>query len=106
MKLKEGTKHDVGKVRLELIPPSLLYAVGEILTLGAKKYEDHNWAKGIKWSRVFGAMMRHMWSWWWGQDKDAEWGKSHLWHAACCLTFLIEYEKTRPEFDDRPNGGK
>ncbi len=104
--MKEGMKFDTDKVRLELIPPSLLYGIGTILTLGAKKYEDRNWEKGIKWSRVFGAMMRHMWSWWRREDKDDEWSKSHLWHAGCCLAFLIEYETTKKQYDDRPKGGK
>jgi hypothetical protein len=97
---------------LELIPPSLLFAIGTILTFGAKKYADRNWEQGISWSRVFGAMMRHMWSWWGGVgptkesfllgELDLETGKSHLWHAGCCLAFLIEYEITHKELDDRP----
>lgn len=99
---KEGRKDDQEKIRLDLIPKSLLYAVGSILTFGAKKYEARNWEKGIKWGRVFAALMRHMWSWWSGENTDPETGKSHLWHAGCCLTFLIEYETTHPELDDRP----
>lgn len=99
----EGRKDDQGKTRIELIPPSLVFAVGDILTFGAKKYADRNWEQGIKWSRVFGGLMRHMWSWWRGENLDPETGKSHLWHAACCLAFLIEYETTHPELDDRPN---
>lgn len=98
----EGRKDDSGKVRLELIPPSLLTAVGTILTFGAVKYAPRNWEQGISWGRVFGALMRHMWAWWKGENTDPETGKSHLWHAGCCIAFLIEYEDTHPEFDDRP----
>ena len=36
-----------------------------------------------------------------GEDKDPESGLSHLAHAACCIMFLLEFEKTHPELDDR-----
>jgi len=99
-----GTKDDSEKVRMDLIPPSLLVAVATILTFGAKKYAPRNWEAGISWSRVFGALMRHMWAWWGGEQTDPETGKSHLWHAGCCIAFLIEYETTHRELDDRPKG--
>jgi hypothetical protein len=98
----EGRKDDQEKIRLELIPPSLITAVGTILTFGANKYQARNWEKGIAWGRVFGALMRHLWAWWRGEKADPETSKSHLWHAACCITFLIEYETTHTELDDRP----
>lgn len=97
-----GRKDDQNKDRLELVPPSLILAVGTILTFGATKYGARNWEKGISWGRVFGALMRHLWWWWGGEGQDAETGKSHLWHAACCIAFLIEYETTNLELDDRP----
>lgn len=99
--MSEGVKHDQEKNRLELIPPELLFAVGEILTFGAKKYADRNWENGMKWGRVFGALMRHLWSWWKKDNIDAETGKSHLWHAACCIAFLITYEQRKIGEDDR-----
>lgn len=115
--LKEGAKYDQGKARMELLPPELMFAVADILTFGAKKYEDRNWEKGMKWSRVYGALQRHLWAWWAGKgpttksflfgDLDSETGKSHLWHAGCCIAFLIAYEEREmTEFDDRykPNG--
>jgi hypothetical protein len=48
-------------------------------------------------------MMRHMWAWWRGEEKDPETGMSHLWHAACCVMFLIAYEARRAGTDNRPN---
>jgi hypothetical protein len=36
-----------------------------------------------------------------GRKDDAETGMSHLWHAACCLTFLISYEARKIGEDDR-----
>jgi len=101
---KEGAKHDQEKNRLELFPPETIEAISHILTFGAKKYTDRNWEKGIKWSRVFGATLRHLFAWWRGEDKDLESGMSHLWHAGCCITFLIAYEcRGMTNFDDRAN---
>ena len=80
-----------------------MFAISEILTFGAKKYDDRNWENGLHWSRVFGAVMRHMWAWWGGEDKDPESGMSHLWHAACGLTFLVAYEARGSGEDDRPD---
>ena len=97
-----GHKDDTDKVRMELIPPELVVAVGDILTFGAKKYADRNWETGMNWSRVFGALMRHLWAWWAGEDKDRETGRSHLWHAGCCIAFLIAYEERGTGTDDLP----
>jgi len=106
-----GRKDDKEKVRMDLLPPELLFAVADILTFGAKKYTERNWELGMKWGRVFGALMRHMWAWWGGQgpvtknfvfgDLDMETGRSHLWHAGCCLAFLIAYEERGVGKDDR-----
>jgi len=109
--MTEGKKYDEDKIRLELLAPEFLYAVAVILTFGAKKYEAYNWALGMKWSRVFGALMRHMWAWWGGcgptcknflfGDLDEESEFPHLWHAGCCLMFLISYEERGSGEDDR-----
>jgi len=111
----EGHKDDSEKIRMDLLPPEFLFAVADVLTFGANKYGAYNWSKGLLWSRVFGALMRHMWSWWGGAapttksflfgDLDGETGKSHLWHAGCCIAFLIAYEERGTGTDDRWNGG-
>jgi hypothetical protein len=98
----EGRKDDQGKNRWELLPGDFLDDVAYILTLGAEKYADRNWERGMAWSRPFGALMRHMWAWWQGQPLDVETGRSHLAHAACCILFLGAYERRKIGTDDRP----
>jgi hypothetical protein len=102
IELKEGVKYDGEKARFDLIPPGPLEALADIYTYGAGKYEDRNWEKGIKWGRVFGAIMRHLWAFWRGEDVDEESGRSHLAHAAWGCFALLEYSKTQKSFDDRP----
>ena len=98
-----GHKDDHDKERMDLIPPEAVFALARVLTYGAAKYEDRNWEKGMAWSRPYAALMRHMLAWWGGEDKDPETRYSHLWHALCCVVFLVAYEEWgMDEFDDRP----
>jgi len=101
----EGKKFDTGKPRYDLLPPELLAAVADVLMFGASKYGERNWEKGMSWGRPFAALMRHMWAWWRGEDRDPETGLSHLAHAACCVAFLLAYECREIGTDDRPKGG-
>ena len=96
-----GIKHDSGKPRMELLAPEALFGTASVLTFGAAKYADRNWEKGMQWSRVFGALMRHLWLWWRGEDCDAESGLNHLHHAACCIMFLQAYDARKTGTDDR-----
>ena len=102
---EEGRKDDAGKVRVELFPGEALFAISKVLTFGAIKYADRNWEKGMSWGRVFGALMRHMWSWWRGEKTDPESGLSHLHHAGACIIFLICYEQWEVGRDDRSDAG-
>lgn len=101
MKMESGVKHDSNKIRVELLSPIAIQEIAKVLTFGAVKYGDSNWRLGLKWTRVLGACIRHVISYMGGQDKDPETGLSHLAHAGCCIMFLLEYEVTHKEFDDR-----
>ena len=100
--MNNAIKFDSDKpFRPELLSPELILQVSEVLAFGAKKYADRDWEKGMSWGRPFGALMRHMWAWWGGEQKDAETGFSHLAHAGCCLMFLMAYESRKIGIDDR-----
>lgn len=100
-KAEPGWKMDAGKARIDLIAPEMVYGVASVLAFGAAKYSERNWEKGMSWGRCFGAMMRHLWSWWAGERNDPESGWPHLAHAACCLMFLMAYEARQIGTDDR-----
>lgn len=97
-----GVKHDQGKDPWDLLPWDAVRAIVKVLQFGATKYAPRNWEKGMKWSRPFSALIRHLTSWWEGERKDPETGYSHLWHAGCCIVFLIAYEIRGIGEDDRP----
>lgn len=94
-------KKDEGKNRLELLPILALEETGKVLTLGAKKYADHNWRKGFDWSRLEGACMRHLTAFMRGEDYDPESGLLHLAHLNCEVMFLLEHQLAGYGKDDR-----
>ena len=96
-------KFDTDKLPLNLLSTEAMNQTAAVLKFGAIKYAEHNWRKGFTWSRPLAAAMRHITAFNDGEDKDPESGLSHLAHAACCIMFLLEFEKTHPELDDRYN---
>jgi len=106
---KGGVKYDSGKPRFDLISALALEELAKVCTIGAIKYEARNWEKGMHWSRLFGAAMRHLWARWRRHHKDTETGLSHLAHAMWCVLAMLHFDlmrtETRPHstFDDRPN---
>jgi hypothetical protein len=96
-----GKKNDHGKPRYDLLPGDVLDEITQIFTCGAEKYGDRNWERGMSWGRVFGAAMRHMWSFWTGRATDPESGRPHLAHAIVNLMFLLAYYIRGVGTDDR-----
>lgn len=101
-----AVKTDADKVRLDLLSTPAIIGMGAVLTYGAQKYVEHNWRKGMHWSRLVAAAMRHLFAFAGGEDIDPESGWPHLDHALCCLMFLSEYQKTGIGTDDRWRGAK
>jgi hypothetical protein len=91
-----GRKFDGDKLRWELLPWREVEQVVEILTIGAKKYDDNNWQKVEPFSRYASAAFRHFVAWCKGEPLDQETGKNHLAHAICCLLFLLWKDNNAP----------
>lgn len=96
-----GEKHDVGKPGMHLLDRHALEEIARVLDFGAKKYAAHNWREGIAYSRLVAAALRHLHAFNDGEDADPESGLSHLAHLGCCVMFLLNMQKTRPDLDDR-----
>ena len=101
---QEGKKYDFGKARYDLLPPEALHVLVLVYSLGARKYGDRNWERGMKYSRPYAAAQRHLWAWWRGEDLDPETGLPHLAHAAWNVLALLQYQLKKRGEDDRPNG--
>lgn len=98
----EGRKDDRGKDPWNLLPWDAVRAAVQVMAFGARKYGDRNWERGMAYSRLYSAAMRHMIAWWEGEKADPETGYSHLSHAACCILFLLAFELRGIGSDDRP----
>ena len=55
-----GLRYDEGKNKMYLIPAEWDEVLGEIFTIGAKKYAERNWELGMDYSKVMGPLMRHL----------------------------------------------
>ncbi len=97
----EGVKFDEQKASMSLLPYKPLLEVVKVLDYGATKYGRYNWRKGMSWSRLIDATLRHVFAWVDGEDNDKESELSHIAHAACNLLFLLQYKVDYPEKDDR-----
>lgn len=95
---EKGTK----LARYDLIPAGPLEELAKHYGRGSRKYADRNWEKGYEWSKSFAALNRHLWAFWNRENIDPETGSPHLaavaWHAFA----MLEYTRTHPELDDRP----
>jgi len=100
-KAEEGKKYDEGKPDLSLLPSQALIEITRVLEHGRDKYGAYNWAKGMNWTRLISAAMRHLFAFKDGEDVDSETGRSHLAHLACCAIFLLEYKLRGVGIDDR-----
>ena len=101
-----GLKFDVAKPRYELFPPAVLLElirrkrfnpigshalreVAAVYALGAARYEDKNWERGMKFSRLLGAAHRHLHAYLAGEVIDRPSGINHLASVAFSVDGLI-----------------
>lgn len=98
------------KPPMSTIPSGVLIELGLALMEGARKYGRHNYRiAGIRASVYYDATMRHLLSWWEGEDIDPDSGLSHVTKAIASLTVLRDAmicskreEKGHLFVDDRP----
>ena len=101
-----GGRKAVKRERFDLIPVWALEEIARVFGWGALKYDDDNWRRGYSWRLSFGAMMRHAWAFWRGEDLDQESGLHHLAHAAWHCMVLMTYWKRGLGKDDRADANR
>lgn len=98
---KLGDHKDEGKPPLQDLDPRFLVDVATVMAFGAKKYGRFNYQKGIEVTRLAGSVLRHVYAFIRGVDKDEESGLPHLAHAGASLMMLYHNWVTHPSMDDR-----
>lgn len=89
------------KPNYSLIPADAFEEIVKVFTDGTKKYEPNGWLGEFTWSHYFSKIMRHLWAFWRGEDKDLESGLSHIAHAGADLMILLAYYLRKINKDDR-----
>jgi hypothetical protein len=70
---------------------------------GALKYGACNWmTDGVRASVYVSACARHVFKWFFGQERDPVTGVHHLASARACLGILLDAEQRAVLRDDRP----
>lgn len=93
--IREG---QAGKGRFDLITPVGLRRLALWYELGAKKYDDRNWEKGMPTSNCLNSMFRHMTKYMAGMD-DEDHLAAIVWNAFA----IMHYEELLPEMQNIPN---
>ena len=87
--------------RFDLLPFDALWAVARVFGIGARKYAERNWERGLKYTQVAGARDRHNALYAAGQERDEESGELHLAHAAWHAIVLLALHLRGKLEDDR-----
>lgn len=102
---KVAVRDDEHKTNWCLMPFEALEEINKVLEFGANKYSANNWQQGsgFKYSRVLNSLLRHVFAFMRGEDKDPESGFSHMAHAGCNVLFILYYLKNKARYanDDR-----
>lgn len=96
----------VTKPPLHLIPASALIHESMAMKNGAAKYGPFNWrGESVAASVYVSAAMRHISSWYDGENDAKDSNVNHLAHARACLGIILDAESVGKLVDDRPPKG-
>lgn len=98
---KEAMRFNDNKMRFDLIPAEGLLELARVYTVGAAKYDDNNWRKGMPFSKCIASLERHWNLWKSGKEVDKEMGTAHLAQVAWNAFTLLTYCLTKTGTDDR-----
>lgn len=96
-------KLDSGKPMMSLVEPNFIRGLADVLTFGAKKYAPNNWKLATnETDRIKDAMLRHIYAYLSGEERDQESNLSHLHHAAFGLMTLSYFDEQKKK-ETKPN---
>ncbi|WP_322070964.1 dATP/dGTP diphosphohydrolase domain-containing protein [Paraburkholderia bannensis] len=97
----------VRKAPMSTVSAAVMAEVGVAMLEGAAKYGRHNYrAVGVRASVYYDATIRHLFSWWEGEDIDPDSGMSHITKAITSLVVLRDAMIQNMMTDDRAPSSK
>ncbi len=95
----------VGKAPMSTVSAPVMAEIGVAMLEGACKYGFANYrVVGVRASVYYDATMRHLFSWWEGEDVDPDSGLCHVTKAITSLVVLRDAMLHSMVEDDRPPG--
>lgn len=95
------------KAPMSTVPANVMAEVGVAMLEGACKYGRSNYrVAGVRSSVYYDAVIRHLFSWWEGEDIDPDSGMSHITKAITSLVVLRDAMIQDMATDDRPPRSK
>jgi hypothetical protein len=92
----------IRKAPMSTVSAAVMAEVGVAMLEGAAKYGRHNYrAVGVRASVYYDATLRHLFSWWEGEDVDQDSGMSHITKAITSLVVLRDAMIQGKVTDDR-----
>lgn len=98
---EQALRYNTGKRQWSLVDFKSLESMVEVLEFGAEKYEKWNWTKGMPVTQVSESLLRHMFAFLSGQDKDPDSDCDHLGHIMANAMFLSYIMREKSQYDDR-----
>lgn len=93
----------IKKPPFSTVPAQVTNEVGVAMLEGAMKYGRHNYRQtGVRASVYYDAAMRHLTSYWEGEDIDPDSGLSHIAKAIASLYVMRDAQINKKFTDDRP----
>jgi hypothetical protein len=93
----------IRKAPMSTVSAAVMAEIGVAMLEGAAKYGRHNYrGAGVRASVYYDATLRHLMSWWEGEDIDPDSAMSHITKAITSLVVLRDAMIQGKVTDDRP----
>lgn len=95
------------KVSITKVPGVALLHEAKAMANGASRYGSYNWREHSVLASIYvDALLRHIYSWFEGEEEAQDSHVHHLGHARACLGILLDAQSMGNLVDDRPKSGK
>lgn len=101
MKDELATRDNKGKPQWSLVDFKSLEPMVKVLEFGADRYGKFNWQKGLPYTETAESLLRHVFAFLDGEDKDKDSGIEHIGHIMCNAMFLSHMYMFRKDMDNR-----
>lgn len=91
------------RIDLSCVPQTAIVHMAHAFTEGDLKYGAYNYREaGVSVRIYIGALFRHVFKWFNGEDHDPKTGVHHLANALACLAVILDAQLCGKLTDDRP----